>query len=163
VGDETFSDRLDAMAPLRALHEKARAEPLPEGAHGWNRHERDAWPHRRYYSLLEDAYLDALREMDGLHDRLAEALKLDRAEYDRVVATSPLGRPLTNGAIQSLANEAERGYDVEGLKCRASNWHLVERYCESFADDDFRLVFRRGDEIREISVGKEAWEVFASG
>lgn len=44
----------------------------------------------------------------------------------------------------------------------AEEWRLVERYCESFKDDDFRLVFKKGEAVLEISVGKEVYDSFSS-
>lgn len=39
-------------------------------------------------------------------------------------------------------------------------WHLVERYVESYVAGDFRCIFRRGDEVLEVSVPEEVWRAF---
>lgn len=39
------------------------------------------------------------------------------------------------------------------------SWRLVERYTESWPDD-WRLVFRRGDDVVELSVTEEQWRAF---
>jgi hypothetical protein len=39
-------------------------------------------------------------------------------------------------------------------------WVLVERYCENFENNDFRLVFKYGDKIIELSVCKTEFDLF---
>lgn len=41
----------------------------------------------------------------------------------------------------------------------AESWRLVERYCERYPSD-WRLVFKRGDEVLEVSVPEEVWRAF---
>jgi hypothetical protein len=41
------------------------------------------------------------------------------------------------------------------------SWMLVERYCERYPSD-WRLVFKRGDEVLEVSVPEEVWRAFDS-
>lgn len=42
-----------------------------------------------------------------------------------------------------------------------ASWRLVERYCEDFATDDFRLVFKHTDgRLVEISVTKPQFDIF---
>lgn len=38
-------------------------------------------------------------------------------------------------------------------------WMLVERYVEHYPDD-WRLVFRRGEEILEVTVPEDVWRAF---
>lgn len=39
-------------------------------------------------------------------------------------------------------------------------WVLVERYCENFAQNDWRVVLRRGDETLEFSVDEIVYRAF---
>ena len=38
-------------------------------------------------------------------------------------------------------------------------WSLIERWCERYPHD-WRLLFRRGDEVLEVSVPEEVWRAF---
>lgn len=59
-------------------------------------------------------------------------------------------------------NETTSYLEAELAKQREGSWRLVERYCEDFAADDFRLVFARGDEdgLVILSVGRDAYRLF---
>ena len=40
-----------------------------------------------------------------------------------------------------------------------ATWLLVERYCERYPSD-WRLVFKRGGEVLEVSVPEDVWRAF---
>jgi hypothetical protein len=61
---------------------------------------------------------------------------------------------------QSSPTDARsRGSLSRDLAARSESWRLVERYVERYPDD-WRLVFRRGDEVLEVSVPEEVWRAF---
>lgn len=41
-------------------------------------------------------------------------------------------------------------------------WRLAERYVERYPDD-WRLLFRRGDEVLEVAVPEDVWRAFDTG
>lgn len=41
----------------------------------------------------------------------------------------------------------------------AEQWRLVERYVKHYPDD-WRLVFRRGDTVLEVTVPEDVWRAF---
>lgn len=51
---------------------------------------------------------------------------------------------------------------AEKILEKLEGWKLVERYCHSFKDNDFRLVFKRNDQVLEVSITKEVYDSFSS-
>lgn len=57
-----------------------------------------------------------------------------------------------------MATEMSR---TRGATRGLEQWRLVERYVERFPDD-WRLLFRRGDEVLEVTVPEDVWRAFGT-
>lgn len=74
-------------------------------------------------------------------------------------------------ARSGSGSDRERGSDArcsdtfspedtaESIWRTEESWRLVERYCERYPSD-WRLVFRRDDEVLEVQVPEEVWRAF---
>lgn len=81
-----------------------------------------------------------------------------------VVAENP-SIPTDEGTMLGwFSNVFMAGFDQSQKQERSkeTTWVLIERYCENFAEDEYRLVFRKENQFNEITVGKEVYDSFNS-
>ena len=118
----------------------------------------EAWHYFRKRSRMVEQLTKELEKADAAYraEKHYQLTRIDALEEELAAAREE--RDLSQSRLMNAEHRAEVAQaQVEAL----DGWLLVERYCESFKDDDFRLVFRRSEHVLEISVGKEAWESFS--
>lgn len=69
-----------------------------------------------------------------------------------------LTETIEEGLIKELRQKS-REIDQNPLSIKGENWLLIERYVRRYPYD-WAMVFKRGEELLEISVPEEAWRAF---